>query len=157
MNLSDAEQVSFRRLTIRRQLFVFGSPSEATDNQLAGQRSKDIVLLFVSHSRAKRASVRRSMIRRSCDCSLFRHQVPNGDQPRDRLQARMCDCVLCSRSWAKRASGRRTMIRRIVFAVHCSGIKRQTAINRATDFKPKCVIVFCVRDHGPNEHQVAGR
>ena len=39
VNPSEARRLSLRRLTISRQLFVFVSPSDATDDQLAGQRS----------------------------------------------------------------------------------------------------------------------
>jgi len=86
IDLSDVEPHSIRRLTIRRQLFVLCSPSEATGNQFAGRRSEAIV-----------------------------------------------------------------------FVVHCSGIELRTAIKRTTDFKPECVIVFCVPHHGPSDDQLAGR
>ena len=49
------------------------------------------------------ASIRRTIIRRSCDCgSLLRHRMASGEKPRDRLHAGLCDCVLCWQSWAKR-------------------------------------------------------
>ena len=76
------------------------------------------------------------------------------NSPTDHQTAVVC---LCSPSEAtgNQLAGRRSEA--IVFVVHCSGIERRTAINRATDFKPDCVIVFCVPDRGPSDDQLAGR
>ena len=118
-NLSDAERLSIRRLTIRRQLFVLCSPSEATDNQLAGQRTEGFEFVFFS------GIERRTAINRATD---FMPDCVN--------------CVLCSRSWAERASVRGT-----TFRGHwvCGSLLRHRMADGdqlREDFMLDCVIVF---------------
>ena len=105
------------------------SPSEATDHQLAGQRSEGIVIV-VFRSGIKRPPSIRDTTDFKPDCVIVfcvRLDGPSKHQ----LAGRQSDGV--------------------VNVVRCSGIERRTAINCATDFMPDCVIVFCVRDHGPSD------
>ena len=81
------------------------------------RRSGGIVLLWFWFRNQRPSTINSpdSDQRRLCCCLLFRHRMANGNQPRDRLQAGVCDCVLCSPSWAEQASFRRTII-----SGHCS-------------------------------------
>ena len=81
--------------------------------------------------------------------SLFRDRM--AEQRSAARQTIRPNCVLIvfasqSEATDNQLAGRRSEA--VVIVVRCSGIERRTAINRATDFKPDCVIVFCVRDQG---------
>ena len=120
MNLSDARRLSDRRPTIGRQLFVFVSPSEATDDRFAGQQSEGIVFV-VPRSNGWRQSTARQTFEPECVIVFWlRDQGPNDNQ----------------------FAGRRSV--EFVFVVLCSGIERRSAINSATDFRAgvhDCVLV----------------
>ena len=82
LNLSDAERLSFRRLTTRRHhLFWFRFGRRATFGEPNDVRVEVVCCGFGFVIKGQATSIRRTTIRRSCDCgSLFRHRTSSGDQ-----------------------------------------------------------------------------
>ena len=132
-NLSDARRLSIRRLTIRRQLFVFVSPSEATDNPLGGQRSEEVVFAVHCSGIERRTAINcaTDIRARVCDCFWFHDQGPNDNQ------------------FARRRS------EEVEFVVRCSGLEWRTTINCATDFQAGVFDCVCPPNVSRTNHSQA--
>ena len=134
LNLSDARRLSVRRPTIGRLLFVFVSPSEATDNQLGGQRSEEVVFAVHCSGIERRAAINCATDFRAGvhDCVCLRDQWPSDVKLPEDDQSELCFVPSVSRTNHSRASASKRNRRQ---AVAGHGIERGHGVERAEDLR----------------------